>query len=116
MDERKREKNSRTDVRRDAGKDDLAFILRTHGSSKVGIVPCVYFAVSLDQRCVRIQGDDFFRQGAVGSRLRARSEDDGDVEDLGDGGVGDDVVSENCRIVIADLRAWRWLSGILRGC
>ena len=39
----------RTDVGGDAGEDDLAFVLRDYGGSEVGVVPCVYFTVALDQ-------------------------------------------------------------------
>ena len=45
----------RTDVGGDAGKDDLAFVLGLDGCFEVGVVPGVYFAVSLDERCVGVE-------------------------------------------------------------
>ncbi len=93
----------RTDVGGYAGEDDLAFILRDDSGSEIGIVPRVDFAVALNQRGVGVQGRNLLREHAVGARLSARGQDDGDVEYFCDGGVRDDVVSEDGGVVIADL-------------
>lgn len=99
----------RTDVRGDAGEDDLAFVRCDDGGSEVGVVPGVDFAVALDEWSVGIQVQDLLGERAVGSRLGAGGQDNWDVECFGDGGVGDHVVAENGRVVIADL-GWGWVS------
>lgn len=93
----------RTDVRGDAREYDLALVLCGYGGSEVGVVPCVYLAVAFDQWGVGVQVQYLFWQRAVGSGLGACGQDDGDVEGFCDGGVRDDVVAEDGRVVVADL-------------
>ena len=93
----------RTDVRRDAREYDLALVLCDYGGSEVGVVPCVYLAVAFYQWGVGVQVQDLLWQRAVGSGLGACGQDDGDVEGFCDGGVRDDVVAEDGRVVVADL-------------
>lgn len=99
----------RTDVGGDAGEDDLAFIRGDDGGAEVGVVPGVYFAVALDEWGVGIQVQNLLGEWAVGSRLGARGQDNGDVECFCDGGMGDHAVTEGGRVVIADL-GWGWIS------
>lgn len=98
----------RTDVRGDAGEDDLAFVRCDDGGSELGVVPCVYFAVALDEWSVGVQVQNLLGERAVGSRLGARGKDNGDVERFCNRGVGDQVVAEDGRVVIADL-GWGWV-------
>ena len=49
----------RTDVGCNAGEDDLAFILSLDGGFEFGVVPGVYFAVALNERCVGVEAEDF---------------------------------------------------------
>lgn len=49
----------RTDIGGYAGEDDLAFILGLNGRFEVGVVPGVYFAVSLYERRVGVETEDF---------------------------------------------------------
>lgn len=52
------ETEKRTDVRSDAGEDDLGFVLGDDGGAEVGVVPGVHLAVSSDQGGVGEQGRD----------------------------------------------------------
>ena len=72
-----------TNISRDSSKDDLALILCAHRRSKVGVVPCVDFAVPADERSVGIHGGDFLGYQPVRACFGAGGEDDGDVEELG---------------------------------
>ena len=71
---------SRTDVRGDAGQDDLAFVLSCYCGPEVRVVPRIYLAIALDQGSVWIQGGDFFGENAIGPRLGAGCQDDGNAE------------------------------------
>ncbi len=69
-----------TDVGGDASKNDLALVLSGYCGPEVRVVPRIYLPVSHDQRRIWIQGRDLFWENAVGSRLRARGQDNGDAE------------------------------------
>lgn len=87
----------------------MAFIRGDDRGAEVGVVPGVYFAVALDEWGVGIQVQNLLGEWAVGSRLGARGQDNGDVECFCDGGMGDHAVTEGGRVVIADL-GWGWIS------
>ena len=69
-----------TDVGGDACKNDLALVLSGYCGPEVRVVPCIHLPVSLYQWRVWIQGRNLFWENAVGSRLRARGQDNGDAE------------------------------------
>jgi hypothetical protein len=50
------------------------------------------FAVALDERSVRVHLQDLIGERTVGTVLGGGGHDDGDVEDLAQSGVGEDVV------------------------
>ena len=93
----------RTNVGSDAGQDNLALARRRDSGAEVGVVPCIDLAVAADQRRVGIHAGDFLREQAVRAGLRARGQDDGDVEGFGDGGVRDHVVAEDRGVVVSYL-------------
>ena len=102
-------------IRRDAAEDDLRFVLRLDSVAELGVVPGIAFAVAADQRGVGVHADDFLGEEAVGAALGGGGEDDGDVEEAGDAGVGDHVVAVLDHVEVADLRGCFSICVILVG-
>ena len=94
-----------TDVCGDPSKDDLTLILSSYSCLEVRVIPCIDFSVSPDKWSIGIHGRDLFWQESIGASFSAGSKDNWDVEELRGCSMGDDVVLEYSRVVIADLGA-----------
>lgn len=95
----------RTNVGGNPGEDDLALAGITDGFSESSIVPSINLAIPSDQWRLGVQFRDFLRQRPVGTRLSTGGQDNGQIKELGDGGVGNDVVPKFGRLIISDLIA-----------
>lgn len=78
-----------TDVRHDAGHDDLRLVRSSDSRTKIGAVPGVDFAIALDQGRVWVHVQDLLREGTIGTcgHIRKRAVSWGVVmrESLGHG-------------------------------
>lgn len=79
-------------VRRDARDNDLLLAASFNSRAKLRVVPRVDFALAAYEGRGGVHFDEFFGEGAVGTRVGGRGEDDGDVEEGAEGGVCVDVV------------------------
>lgn len=98
-----REGGKRTNIGGDAGQDHLAFARGSYRGSEVRIVPRVDFAVTLDVGRIGRQLEDFLGKGTVRACLGTRGQDNWQVEQFGNRGVGDDVVSELGWVIVPSL-------------
>lgn len=89
------------DVGGDASDDDLAPPRRADLLPKLGVVPGVDLALALDEGGVWVHVQDLLGQGAVGARLGGGGEDDWEVEELAEGGVGEEVVAVEGGVPVA---------------
>ena len=96
-------RGKRTNVGGDPGQDDLALARVTNSLSEFGVIPSIDLAVPSDHWRLRMHFRDLLGQRPVWARLSAGRQNDGKVEKLGNGGVGDDIVSELGRFIIPDL-------------
>lgn len=81
----------------------MAFACSSYCFSEFGIVPGVDFAVALYVGCISGQLEDFFRKGTVGALLGTSGQDNWQIEEFGNRGMGDDIVSEFGWIIISSL-------------
>lgn len=98
-----RSSRRRTNVCGNACEDNLTFACSSYGVSELSIVPGVDFTVALDVGRMGGQLEDFFRKGTVGALLGTSGQDNWQIEEFGNRGVGDDVVSELCGIIVPSL-------------
>jgi len=92
---------TRTDVRGNTAEDNLCFARGFDGGAKLGVVPGVDFALALDERGVGIHLDDLRRDLSVGTRVCRGGHNDGQIKELADGGVGNDVLPEEGRVKVS---------------
>ena len=62
--------------------------------SEVRIVPCIYLAIALDERCVGIHLNDLFGEWTVGACFGGGGHDDGEGEEGAELRMREDVVAE----------------------
>lgn len=91
-----------TDISNDSTYDNLSLVGSSNRRTKFRIVPGINFALAVDERSVRVHFCDLFRDWSVWSSISAAGHDYRQVEEFRDSCMGNDVVSELIRRVVAN--------------
>lgn len=83
-------------------KDNLRLICSPHSVSKLLVIPSVDLAVTFNQWCGRVHVKNFLRKRPVGACLGAGGEDRGEVKNISESSVCEDVVFELVGGEVAD--------------
>lgn len=91
---------SLTDFSDDTGYNQLFLAGGLDGGAEFGIVPGVDLALAVDESRVGVHVHDFLEHETVGAGVGGGSEDSGQIEDVAESCMAEDVVAEVVGVVI----------------
>ena len=80
-------------IRRDARHDNLRLVGGSDSVTELLVIPGIDFALALHEGRVGEHLEDLLGQGTVGTGVGGGGQDDGEVEDFAEGGVGEHLVA-----------------------
>lgn len=100
--ERARGKTELTNFGDNTADNQLLLAGGLDGRAELGVVPGVDLSLAMDNGHIGVQVDDLLNHQSVGASVGGSGHDDGQVEQVAQGGVGEHVVAEVVGVVVAD--------------